>query len=183
MTELKEVFGSLNVPQELASSFFNSEKRKSIEQKLASAGNAFSLDAIESDMNALTRSLLSLGASHGDNIAIYGIDYSDALNLYLAAGQVGVNVVNLSSSNNIVEFHEEVARSKSRFVFFAESAHSEFGEGYLDDLFITATNGFPECAIVKGKKNNNQGVVITWNEFQKLERFATNWEVGLLRVV
>lgn len=183
MKELKEAFGTLEAPQELASLLFDSSKRSQLGDKLQTAGNTFSLDVIEHEMNALTRSLVSLGASFGDTIAIYGFDYSDALNLYLASGQVGVNVVNLGSANTITELNEGISTSKARFVFFAKDSSSQLGDEFLDHLNFSSKAKYPEYAIVQDAKNNTKGTVLSWEQFQSLERFATNWEIGLLRVV
>lgn len=183
MTELKEAFGTLEAPQELASLLFDSFKRSELDDKLQTAGNTFSLDVIEHEMNSITRSLVSLGASSGETIAIYGFDYSDALNLYLAAGQVGVNVVNLSNIKEMTALNEGIQTSKARFVFFADSSAAALGNDFQDQLNLSQKTMFPEYAITKGVKNINIATVLTWDHFLGLERFASNWEIGLLRVV
>ena len=183
MNELKEVFGILEEPQELASIIFDSTKRNTLENKLQSVGEQFSLEHIENQMNAVSRALISLGASSGDNIAIYGLDYLDALNLYLASGQVGINVVNLSNAKTVAELNEVILSSKARSVFFGDSTTSVLGSDYLDQISTSGKGIFLEYLVCQGNIENCSGNVLTWEKFRKLERLATNWEVGLLRVI
>jgi len=183
MTELKQVFGSLEKPVELASLLFDRSKRSALEDKLQSAGNVVLVDEIESKANALTRSLVSLGLSSGDHIALYGVDYSDALSLLIASGQVGVNVINLSSSNDIEQLGADLIKTKARAVFFGNKAESSLGRDFLNLLTIGNPTYYPEYAIVQGALESLRHNVLTWAQFQQLERFSTPWEIGLLRVV
>jgi long-subunit acyl-CoA synthetase (AMP-forming) len=183
MTELKQVFGSLEKPVELASLLFVRSKRSALEDKLQSAGNVVLVDEIESKANALTRSLVSLGLSSGDHIALYGVDYSDALSLFIASGQVGVNVINLSSSNDIEQLGADLIKTKARAVFFGNKAEISLGRDFLNLLTIGNPTYYPEYAIVQGALESLRHNVLTWAQFQQLERFSTPWEIGLLRVV
>ncbi|NQV52652.1 MAG: hypothetical protein HQ500_05680 [Flavobacteriales bacterium] len=169
MKVLQEVFGKVDAPAISAADILHKTEKEQSDVKLQDDfGAEISLRDIELGMNGVARSLISLGVICGDRIAIYGLSYSDSLLLYLAAEQIGINVIHLSGDRSITD---QVNEMKPRLTITSKNSE------------VIKAASFGEFLITKEVEFAGSGNVLAWDAFLSLERFASDWELEKFRVI
>ncbi len=169
MKVLQEVFGKVESPAISAAEILHKSEKEQIEVKLQDDfGAVISLRDIGLGMNEVARALISIGVVSGDRLAIYGLAYSDSLLLYLAAEQIGVNVIHLSGNRSI---NDQVNELKPRLTITSKNSE------------VIRDVSFGEFLITKEEGIACNGSVLSWDAFLGLQRFASEWELEKFRVI
>lgn len=169
MKVLQEVFGKVESPAITAAEILHKSEQERTDLKLKDDhGAVISLQDIEIRMNEVARSLISLGVICGNRIAIHGLSYSDALLVYLAAEQIGVNVIHLNGEDALTV---QLRGLQPRLTICTEQAET------------LQTGPFGEFLIVKASEFNGSESILTWTTFLGLKRFASEWELERFRVI
>ncbi|MEQ9188309.1 MAG: hypothetical protein RLP15_11285 [Cryomorphaceae bacterium] len=169
MKVLQEVFGKVESPAITAAEILHKSEQERSDLKLKDDhGAVISLQDIEIRMNEVARSLISLGLICGNRIAIYGLSYSDALLVYLAAEQIGVNVVHLGENGPLTD---QLRNLQPRLTICAEQTET------------LQMGPFGEFLIIKANELNGSESILTWTTFLDLKRFASEWELERFRII
>jgi hypothetical protein len=167
MKAMQEVFGTWDAPALKASEILDqSSQVKTSLVLMTEEGQAISMIEFEAQMNAIARSMIAIGVSANDTIFVGGLSYKDALLVYLAAEQIGVNVVNVDSVKE-----ETLLNIKPRLSVVRE------------EVFVKSKFAFGDFLILQEASDEHGSNAISWTDFLDLSRFATDWELERLRVI
>ena len=172
MKALQEVFGRVDAPAINAAQLLEEATIKSDQEFQDPKGEVLSFAHLKDQMNELTMSMISLGVVAGDKVLIHALGYRDALLVFLAAEQLGVNVINLGEQPlEIVPIKDHRAR-----LLIA----SKLTEG-----FSAKEKEVRSCEFLVERESSadTMSEALSWNQFTRLSKYTTEWELERFRVI
>ncbi len=166
MRVLQEIFGEIEKPEITVTDLLTKNEELQDLQVQDGRGEVTSIGAIGEQINDVARSMISLGLVEGNTIAINDLSYDDALLVYFAAEQIGVNVVNVTGESIVGRLSEVRPR-----ITVSRRA--------TEDAVVASTGEF----LILREGEGDGASTLDWNSFLSLRSFATAWELNKFRVI